>query len=409
MAKKSSTTPAPLSPAQKKIADEAAQAAHQTTLSNAMEAKAKAEKQVLDTQKAALELSRAQWTAPMVSPLDGKIESKGNFIETQVLAVKCLEQLMDNFIKHIQTTLTQGDKSIIPSLIFYNAANFESIELYKATFQQLEGLENILNNAILSANNALGVATGAGGGSLPMLMTAGLAAAGILRSGIDILSLFRINTTIDNHEIPMDEYQLLSIFSAKILSDNKNWKLYFPSTYPIETFNKNAAGSNLINKLSAVEMLSTSAKKLLGKIEAAITAIDLKINGANPVPFALTQQREKLIKSQLDLQNCTTLFDQQQTVLLTLDPLKGSSLIGSLLKAEKFLVLLQKDNHYVIRLSGKLSGSTHIRQWLLSSLATKYSGGAELQGMLFKNDGTIAAAFSEIEYSKQRTAEEIFT
>ncbi|MDQ0966652.1 hypothetical protein QFZ20_002055 [Flavobacterium sp. W4I14] len=130
----------------KELAAKITEANKQKSLAEAREADAKAEKQIIETRKAARDFERDNGKIPEISALNGKITATDNFIETKILANCCLSYLIeelietmncdDKFKKNIEKA-ANNTKAAPTKFIFYNANDIPVLEQYMATSQQL--------------------------------------------------------------------------------------------------------------------------------------------------------------------------------------------------------------------------------------------------------------------------------
>ena len=378
---------------EKALEAEANLAKYRKAIAEANEAEAKAEKEKTDSLNATVDAERNKWQAPEIKALDGKITATGSFIETQILANKCLSELVNKLIDRIFKN--EPFKNNPSNFVLYNAADFPNIEQYESFIDHLNVLKSILEDAIEQGKNSqTQTEADALGGFAPMAV--GLAAGGILRTAADIFSLFKQNTTITNIDIPTEDSLIISVFSSKLREKHNNCKVYYPAGYPVYLIEIPPAKPSEFTKLfNLVKNTAIKASLLQQKIERESTEIDKQLMiVTDPAQKSMLENKKTKLSNGLSgLQSATSAFSQLEMTLVAIDSNTKLSLRALILRAEKLVALLKESNTYIIKLSAKLNGSTKIKEGLFRMTKAMHSGGAQLNCLIFSNDGSIL--FSE--------------
>jgi len=451
-----------LSELEKKLSTESKLAAYRKEIAIANQEEAKLQKQILDNLKTEKETLKSDLKAPEIKGLEGKITSTGNFIESQILASKCLSEITQQLVNRIfesdtfkptqnkatqdsnherknkllkknlptgeeplgenlhpgedNTSVRNYPKLEDPSLetnmtgesnpekfnfIIYNILDFPKIEFYVAILDHVKTIGSYIQETIAQVENSLKPdLTDQAGGFEPI--TFGLATAGILRTAADIFSLFKTNSTLTHLEFTPDEEYIISGFVSNLKTKEPKCNVYYPGIYPvlmIDTFSSDS--SEFIKSFTNTKNLATQTSQKHNLIGNEIVEVETELlTTTNPVKKSELEYRLTKLKSGLErLQTSTNSFSQFEMFLLEIDPITKVSLRAVILNAEKLVKLLKKDNTYIIKLSAKLNGSTRINENLWRQTCVMHSGGAQLNCLIFSKDGSIVFSDNLNSYS----------
>ena len=398
----------------KELAAKITEANKQKSLAEAREADAKAEKQIIETRKAARDFERDNGKIPEISALNGKITATDNFIETKILANCCLSYLIeelietmncdDKFKKNIEKA-ANNTKAAPTKFIFYNANDIPVLEQYMATSQQLSILTDCFKKILQLPKTELKTDTDSPSGGTGIIEL-GLSATGILRTAIDFVSLFRHNNTIANiAPWAADENLIVSIFNSKKTDD---WEIYFPSTFPIHTIDPYKIDSTFVSDFIEAQSLNSDATKKQKEVEKRLYDIEMKLlEVTDQAKIELEKEKMTLLETVESIKNTCSVFSQQQTTLLSIDPTSGQSLLSKILKGEKIVTMLKTEKAYIIKINATLNGSTNIKENLFSSAKISFSGGADLSCIIFSNEGTVYFSHYASKYASNKTSKEV--
>jgi hypothetical protein len=395
-------------------------------------------KTVADSRKAALK-------GPDVTALQGNISSDGTFIETRILARKTL---MDAF-KKLGTAIDEksGIGGGAVDLVLYNAADIPGIELYAGLKRQLAMLEahyarvlaeieKLLAALVVAAaapppamrggqqaEEGVGESLLRGAGQFrggpgianflpaaaavaaPGPVLAGYAAGAVLRTAIDLASLFRVDTDYKNFDLPIDDTVLAAEFRKVI---PKAWKLWYPAQFPVNAVTS-VGGSELLDVLEQVEekntQAATSSVKLTAKIKELTAAFTAEQDAGKR--DGLQTQLDKLAEELDSLKAIDTEFAQLQGLLASADNATKSTTMSLLLRAERLLAVMKKEGAYVVKLAAVSRGSNKVTKWLWSSAVIRHSAGTELNCLLFSPTGEILFADTQLKYTPYKKAKDI--
>lgn len=185
--------------------------------------KLKEQNEILEQEKIAAELERdkakagkeeldANFPQPSATPLEGKTEvDDGVKIETEMVAYLSVSQAANRIVADMKS---KGQISTINGVAIYNDRDIKSLLGYMAITSQLKLMQDEYNNLLVSP---------AGGGGAPR-STMGAArfipgaltiARSVLGSFIDLIALFRTDTTVKGLSFNVEEAALVSeVFRA---------------------------------------------------------------------------------------------------------------------------------------------------------------------------------------------------
>jgi hypothetical protein len=399
---------------------------------------ANSEKSAAETRKAIGEAQKAQLKGPDVTALQGNITSDGTFIESRILARKTLVEAFVKLGKAIVEKGGLGDGGGTVDLVLYNAADLPYIELYAGIKRQLAMLDGHYGRVIAHIEKLLAASAAqpapdkreiGGGGALesfggpafeieklfpavgalaaPGPVLAGYAAGAVLRTAIDLASLFRVDTDYKNFDLPIDDTALAAEFRKVI---PVKWNLWHPAQFPVNTVVPAGADtSELLSLLEKVEEKSMKAASLSADLAAktkdltAVLAVEPDAGKRKDLQALL----KKLADALDSIKAIDAAFAQVQGLLASADNATKSTTMNLLLRAERLLVIMKKDGAYVVKLAAVSRGSNKVSKWLWSSAVIRHSAGTELNCLIFTPAGEIKFADTQLKYTPYIKAEDI--
>ena len=367
---------------------------------------------------------------PDVTVLQGTITSDGTFIESRILARRTLIEAFGKLGKAIEAKSGIGQKGTAVDLLLYNAADIPCIELYAGLKRQLVLLDAHYARAIAeieklldalvpvaaspapgmrgASGPALNVLPAVGAIAAPGPVLAGYAAGAVLRTAIDLVSLFRVDTDYKNFDLPIDDTALAAELRKVIPSA---WKLWYPAQFPVNTVaNTGAETSELLDALTQVEGKNMQAASLSAKIAAKTT----ELTGA-PAGYAAGAGGGADLKAQLKaladgldaIKAIDTAFAQVEGLLASADSATKTTTMSLLLRTERLLAVMKKEGAYVVKLAAVSRGSNRVTKWLWSSAVIWHSAGTELNCLIFAPTGEIVFADTQLKYTPYMKAKDI--
>jgi hypothetical protein len=404
---------------------------------------ANSEKSAAESRKAIQDAQKAQGKGPDVTALQGNITSDGTFIESRILARKTLVEAFVKLGKAIVEKSGLGEKGGAVDLVLYNAADIPYIELYAGIKRQVEMLDGHygrmmaeIEKGLVSLAAFLAPATqpvaetrdGGGGGletfggpafemanllpavgalAAPGPVLAGYAAGAVLRTAIDLASLFRVDTDYKNFDLPIDDTALAAEFRKVI---PPKWNLWHPAQFPVNTVvSTEADTSELLGLLEQVEEKNMQSASLSAEIAAKtkdLTAV-LAMEQDASKRKDLQALQKKLADALDSIKAIDTAFAQVQGLLASADNATKSTTMNLILRAERLLVIMKKDGAYVVKLAAISRGSNKVTKWLWSSAVIRHSAGTELNCVIFSPTGELKFADTQLKYTPYIKAEDI--
>lgn len=393
---------------EKRLAAEAKMAGYRKTIAEAREAEAKADKTVSEAEKAMRETDNQVWKAPEVKALEGKLTATGNFIETQILANKCLTALIAELVEKMKNDPQFNGNQL--RLVLYNMPDFPAMELYIVMMKQLQALMTVFSDVITAGKNALSTGREDQAGGFGPLTT-GFAIAGILRTSADIFSLFKSNTSYTNYALTVDDNMVASCFVNAVKEKKLTWKVYYPAAYPVNTIDGRDTDSAFLKLFTEVKAANNTAVYLEKDIETKLADVEAQLTTETDTAkkIKLQELREKLSDTSMSMQGATAIFSQLETLFLTIDQTTKTSPLTIITRAEKMADLVTSADTYIIKIIASSNGSTMIRENLFRTTKAFHSGGTQLNCLVFSKDGSICFSYASSKYIPGKETSEIIT
>ncbi len=301
---------------------------------------AEANAAILAAEQKAAQSQYDKWKAPDVKALDGTLTREGTFIESHVLAAKTLNKAF-NALVHAIEEKKLGDEGQPLSFVIYHAADIPAIQMYYSVLDQVHELQQNFSSSIQFLDAVLTPPQQAAqgnmlGGAAQAPLLAGYAAAGVLRSVIDVVSLFRTNISVVNQELPVEETSLVASFTHAALA--REWKVWNPSMVPVDMISANHASVfitewiNLRRFYNRLNGQITDADAQIGVNQLELAAVDVADQLRRQ---ALIQRINALTDAKRQASGLLPVFEQLDELLATADASSHLSVQSSLIRAEK--------------------------------------------------------------------------
>ncbi|GGB23409.1 hypothetical protein [Puia dinghuensis] len=404
---------------------------------------ADSQKAIAEASKATAEAQRDLLQPPNVTTLAGNITSDGTFIESRILARKSLGTAVAALGEALKNDPFFQNKTDI-RLALYNATDLPVIELYVGLSSQLFTLDKQFEAANTNINQLLDALVAAAATattvapeapdmakkfdleSLPAIPftpslapAAGLGALGanpitiayagqaIIQTVMSLASLFRVNTSYNNFDLPVEDVALAAEFKKAIPI---GWKLWHPAMFPANAIGQTESlASAFMSLLEKVLVQYNTAAGLLIKVNDKISQLSIALATETDATkkVALQRQLDQLSACLNALNALNSAFVQLQAMLATVDTATQATPLTTLLRAERLIALLKSGHTYIVKLSAISKGSNKVSQRLWSSAVIRHSAGTELNCLVFSPDGEIVFANTQLNYTPYLKPEEI--
>ncbi len=372
---------------------------------------AKLRSDIAASDKAAFDAKKDQLKGPDVTVPTGKITSDGSFIESRILAQKTLNSACGQLAKLLAAHFTGNPIN----LVIYNATDIPLIELYAGIKAQVtdmlqqytrsnERADRLLHPAPESAppgREYIKESIVAGG---PLM--AGYAAAGVLRTAADLVSLFRTSTDFKNFDLTIDDTVLTATFRKALPA---GWKLYHPGMFPLNTLMATDAVSEFMQLLNDVQTQRDAALSHLAGIDKKTKELTDELAAATDAgkKAAIQAALDEFAPAVAQLKTLNDSFAQLQAGLSAADATSKASTLTLLMRAERLIGKLGENNTYTIKLSAVSKGSNRVTENLWRNGSISHSAGTELSCLVFGPGGDIVFSDTQEHYTPYKSPEEI--
>jgi hypothetical protein len=394
---------------------------------------ADSEKGIADSRKGVSDDLKGQLKGPDVTALPGNITSDGTFIESHILTRKTLAEAFRKLGRALEKAKPlQHDTHT--QLLIIHSADLPVIDLYVGMETQLAVLQkqyaavlghcrDVLRSrqpeAAHAGESAFETATEAApdtprkvsafaplAAAVPALaalssgpLAVGYAGAAILRTAIDVASLFRVNTDFKNFDVTVDDFALAAGLREVI---PETWKLWDAGLFPANTIKaSHAVSSTFLNILTDIQLKSGEASVLLDQINERIKALTAAVTAETD------PRKQQPLKMQLDnltacagpVNTLNTTFTQVQAAITAVDTTTRTSPLMTILRAERLIQLMKMDHLHIIKLEAVSKGSNKVTTRLWRSAVIRHSAGTELSCVILNADGEIIFSQTQLAYT----------
>jgi hypothetical protein len=300
---------------------------------------------------------RARLPKSSVQALEGTVTVDNQFvIESEILSHKALDQISRKIGEELAGVTTD-------SLVIIGDRELADIQYYR-----------LISNQISAASDAytkMGLVGPAQEAGLTGLMLGGEAVSSLVKSAVDVASLFRTDTTITSLQIAIDNQALAAQVSNALVSSNR--RVFYPAIFP--------PGLVTTEKIKIVSDIS--------RLNFQKNLADQKIN-ANEEADKPNLPTLKALNAQLtNFMSGLAVPDEQTKVT----PLM------SLIRGEYLTSMLVGDNDHLLHMKVvRAAGTNTTKRNLFTGTRLKHTGGVIITYMLFDRLGQIKKANTFFSY-----------
>jgi|GEM_PF-4526065 len=379
------------------------------------QAQAELQRTISEAKLATIQARRDIFKGPDIDSPTGKITTNdGVFIETRILIHETLSKTLREFVKEFYRRLIEMDKKRIDdnldagkeeksiTLVIYNPSDLPALEMYSSAKAQLDEMENAYTRANNRAKEVIEreLSSDPAARTLADPLLIGYVGTGILKTIAGIVSLFRTTTDFKNSDLSTDETTIVALLVNAIYSEKKNWEVFSPSVFPINTVKISSAPSPFMTKLNEIHSLNKSAEDLVDKIQEKIKRLEDQL-AEEDIEANKKKIKDLLAKHTLvlrELENLDTAYNQLQTMLATADSQTNTPSQSLIMRAERLTAKLNEPDVFTLKIVATSKGSNRITENLWRNASITHSAGTELSCLVFGNDGNIVFADSRYEY-----------
>ncbi|MCU1267899.1 MAG: hypothetical protein JWM21_4217 [Acidobacteria bacterium] len=348
---------------------------------------------------------------PANKTLEGKItvEDKSNTfeIESVALSYESLSIIAREISGQVQNGI--GDFN---QLVIYSDTDFPNLVQYRFFESQaipaLDAYDYLLNKDHVKKGRGMGSEIL----SMPTIGTS------FVKSAIDLISLFRTDTTISNRKVVIDETALGALVARELRSARPNYKVYFPKAY-LPVYNWDPSDENsVLTQMTKLYSYQEVVKVVLEDYKDTAAAEKDKHVYHKQIPAltALNEQVNHLLANYRTKEgDPDTNRPAESAANHSGESASGrsgeyaTSPIGSLLRAEALNQMLNSDPKTgVLQLKVLAAGGTEqtTRNLILGS-KIRHSGSAIIEYLLFDQNGVLHSSevlYHHTGFQKMQTA-----
>jgi hypothetical protein len=279
------------------------------------------------------------------------------------------------------TSKIRSDAGDVNQLVIYSDTDFTALIQYRffksqaepalKAYETLLATDSSLKRGASTSNSWRGV-----GSEVLQFPTIGTA---VIKSAIDLISLFRTDTQITNRKVNIDESALGVLVADEAKSVRPGLRVYFPKAYtPDHNWNPEDQES-VLTQLMTLYAYRAVVKAILADYEKTLPAEKEKHIYHRQVP-ALTALNEQVGRLLANYEN-----KEGET---------AGNRLRELLRAEQLSKVLESDaNTAILQLKVlEAGGSERITRNLIFGSKVKHSGGAIVEYMLFDKGGALRSS-----------------
>ncbi len=307
-------------------------------------------------------------------------------IEGLILAYKAVGKIADRIRELVVSKV--GEKGAI---LIYNPADFVVIEAQQAFSRQTSVVRDIFEQLIKEAEDltnadlpdtdlpSTDLSDLAGPQSAQLWPGVIVGAAGaVINSGLQLLSLFRVDHQFKNYKVDVED-QVLAVTVAGRLAPK--FAVFNTSIVPIEPTDSSAIPASI----KALQHLKELRLQLVGLGDELVPPTSNKVTeGGKAETSTASLLHAKIVEAIKD-------FDAFEASLSKPDEKTGLSRISQLVIADNLIAFLEKKAHILWLKAVAAGGGAHVKTSTWSSEMT-YSGGAIASYALFNEHGRLLEA-----------------
>ncbi len=321
-----------------------------------------------------VEASMPEVSAETRKGLRGEISNRelpeGQFgTESLALSYESLSALAREISRSVNTNAEECNRIVI-----YSEADFKHLVLYRLFQSQavpaLEAYERLLDNRPLDREGMRGMRQQ----ELLQLPNLGTALVG---SAIDLIALFRTDTTVSNRKISIEPTALAALVSNELRQIKPGLKVYYPMAYIPEGQWQEDDETSVLTRLTRLYSYHDVVRGILE-------------NYANASP-----EDKKKYPPVDHIVALASLNRRVDALLASFQNKQGQDVAGirELVRAEQLSRMLEGENTGILQLKVLEAGGSQVTtRNLIFGSKVRYSGSAVVEYMLFAPDGTLRTA-----------------
>ncbi|MFY9619561.1 MAG: hypothetical protein WAM70_01015 [Pyrinomonadaceae bacterium] len=341
------------------------------------------EKSKAEIDKAVAEARRATLMAQLPSTETKALEGK---VTTDPSATTTIQQLALRAMSEGIAQMTTAIRTKFPGLttiLIYNERDIGDIAYYTFVTAQLNRLakQYAAQKIVKDQSRRAGL-------EMAMPLMAPLAIGAVLKSSIDLISLFRTNVDIQGASVTLEETSLVAEVAKQLQNAARNAKPPQPSAanttsgasglsviysklFVPGTLTPNPDDSPVLKALGDLEILRAKAQTLISAFDALDAAAKETDPQAGRIP---------------DLRALNAAFDGLSAAITKSEDADISSALALLLRAEALAKLVQNSETAILFMKAAGGGESRTTQNLWRGGRLYYSGTAILTYILFTNE-----------------------
>lgn len=349
-----------------------------------------------------------------VKALDGTIKVDGDHpIESQMYAWKAVNDVATQIARDVKASATK--------VLIYNDSDVNLLVGLGSFKAQLNLLKTQLDQEAKAAQTAASDADAANApamAAIPAIAATPFVASSIIKSTIDLISLFRVDVSIKAKDLNITDLAFFSAVAGALQA--KNVAVYDGAVIPPMFRDPDSAVQATLQELDGlIGRLNESDKKLdgaLDKLKTALETITQEITDAKAAqPPKSTTERERQqqkITGTIDKANAEKgkiratedAYNTFRVALLKTDDALGLTPLAKILRAEK-LDRCAQDAYWLMIKVAAAGGAYRTKRWLWKS-EISYSGGVIAHFTLFDPQGKVVASGVHSGYNSSPMSED---
>ena len=299
--------------------------------------------------------------------------SEGQFgTESLALSYESLSALAREISRSVNTNAGEYNRIVI-----YSEADFKHLVLYRLFQSQavpaLEAYERLLDDRPLDSETIQGM-RGMRKNQVLQLPNIGTALVG---SAIDLIAMFRTDTTVSNRKISIEPTALAALVSNELRQVKPGLKVFYPMAYIPEGQWQENDETSVLTRLTRLYSYHDVVRGILE-------------NYANASP-----EDKKKYPPVDHIVALASLNRRVDALLASFQNKQGQDVAGirELVRAEQLSRMLEGENTGILQLKVLEAGGSQVTtRNLIFGSKVRYSGSAVVEYMLFAPDGTLRTA-----------------